>query len=77
LQKARKRRQEEWKYVEDGVSRGFTRRTNCVESDDGIPHKHEFLASLWEDENLFGNNDMSEVETCSEDVRVGLIYLKG
>jgi hypothetical protein len=83
LQKARKRRQEEMKLlaerngkiVEDGVSRGFARRTNSVDSDDGIPHKHEFLASLWEDENLFGNNDMMEVKSFSEDVKSRLKQL--
>jgi hypothetical protein len=40
------------KYVEDGVSRGFTRRTNSVDSYDKIPHKYEILASFWEDEDV-------------------------
>ena len=79
LQKARKRRQEEMKLLtarngkglEPGLSRGFTRKTNSVDSEDGIPHKNEFLASLWDNDNLFGigKDGILEVENFSEDVK--------
>jgi len=44
------------------VSRGFTRiQINDGDSFEGIPHKYEYLASLWEEENI------SHVDTYSMD----------
>ena len=55
-------------------SRGFAYDINQVDSSDGIPFKHEYLSSLWEeDENvmevdIFGDAEMKETQNFSVEV---------
>lgn len=54
-------------------SRGFAYDTTEVEPSDGLPFKHEYLVTLWDDESvmdvdIFGDTEMKETQNFSAEV---------
>ncbi len=57
----------------DSFSRGFAVNINDVSFSDGIPQKHEYLSTLWEEEGvirvqMFGDTEVQEAETFTLEV---------
>lgn len=62
------------------LSRGFGSSIQDIDSRDANPLKHEFLASLWEEEgpncnDLYADLELTEIDNCSPLIRQGLKQL--
>lgn len=83
VERERKRREAISKNNEgqtNDLSRGFGSSVQEVDSRDANPLKHEFLASLWEEEgpncnDLYADLELTEIDKCSPLIRQGLKQL--